>query len=82
MKYTAAVFTGNGYRMRHIADITADTLPQLKQKASHLCNGYFNTLDRLEIIYRDEYYPTEYHVVLFRHNRKCPNNTITRDKWR
>lgn len=82
MKYKGSVFTGNGYQNKHIGYIEADSLPVLKQKASRLCNGYFNSYDRLEVIYHGEIITTEYIIVFRRYNKKYPNNTIIRDKWR
>lgn len=81
MEYIGTVFTGNGYRMKPIATITAATLPALKAKASRICNGYFNVSDRLEITERDENTNTEYNCVFHRYNQKAPNNTIIRSKW-
>ena len=82
MKYKGTVFTGNGYKMKPVGEITAATLPALKAKASRICNNYFNVSDRLEIIATDETTNTEYHSVFHRYNRKAPNNTIIRNQWR
>lgn len=82
MKYTAAVFTGTGYHNKYIGEITAATLPSLKAKASRLCNGYFNTADRIEVKYTGEIVTTEYLVTFHRYNKKSPDNTITRGQWR
>lgn len=82
MKYTASVFTGNGYKQKYLGQITAATLPALKAKASKLCNGYYNTADRIEITYTGELVTTEYSIVFHRYNQKQPNNTIIRGRWR
>lgn len=81
MKYKGTVFTGNGYKMRPIADITAATLPALKAKASRICNNYYNIADRMEVTYHGEIITTEYTLVFHRHNKKAPNNTIVRGEW-
>lgn len=82
MKYQATVWTGNGYNMKCLGQIAAATFSSLKAKASRLCNGYFNIMDRMEVTYHGEMVTTEITVAFHRYNRKFPNNTIIRDQWR
>ena len=56
--------------------ITGKTITEIKRKASMIANNRFSTVDILEV--RTETATTLY----YRRNKKCPNNTIERGKWR
>ena len=56
--------------------IYANTFTGIKRKASIVANGYFNTVDELEV--RDGNLVGKWR----RFNKKYPNNTIHRGTWR
>jgi hypothetical protein len=88
MKFTAELFSGSGYKMRHVGTVTADTLTTIKRLASRICNNYFSVYDRMELIEfvniadMDGVRVVENHYVFARHNKKTPDNTIRRGEWR
>lgn len=56
--------------------IHGETVAELKRKASRIANTYYNVFDHLYIARGDIL------VHLMRTNKKAPDNTITRGKWR
>lgn len=60
----------------------ADTMTELKRKASYMANGNFNAID--ELLVREYNTDTKEQVREFnmtRINKKYPNNTIKRGVW-
>ena len=56
--------------------ITAKTVSELKRKASTIANNRFDVIDTMKVISGERI------LTLKRFNKKYPNNTITRGKWR
>lgn len=58
--------------------VAADTVTDLKRKASIAVNGYMNVTDSLTVFDRDN----KTHFSLHRINKKCPWNVILYGSWK
>lgn len=76
---TVSVYSPLGYI--HAGCCHAESWTQLTRKASRIANGYFSTLDKMEVSYQDPRDNHEITIVYHRFNRKAPNNTIKRGRW-
>lgn len=59
--------------------ITAKTFSQIKRLASRKANKNYNIIDTLYII---DFPGVDHPLTCTRINRKAPNNTIIRGKWK
>ena len=81
MIYYATISVDTPFGYIHAGCCHAENWTQLTRKASKLANGYFSTLDKMEVSYRDPRDGHEITMVYHRFNRKAPNNTIKRGRW-
>lgn len=66
----------------HGKEIKAKTLQGLKAQASRIANGYWKSIDEMEVIHTKSESGEVIRTKLTRINKKCPNNTITYGQWR
>lgn len=77
MKFAARVYAGDVY----IGKVSANTFPAIKRLASEKCNNYSKVVDTM-VIYRANDEDTDQEIRFTRLNRKAPNNTIVRGRWK
>lgn len=75
MNFEAKLFSSDNF----IGIIKAKSLRSLKQKASALCNNYYNSLDTM-ILYNVN--NTSVNLKFTRINKLSANNDIHRGQWR
>lgn len=81
MTYYACISVDSPLGYIHAGTCYAESWTQLTRKASRIANGYFSTLDKMEVSYFD---PRDHHEIIMvyhRFNRKAPDNTIRRGRW-
>lgn len=70
-------------KMRGIdKNIFAYSMKDLKGKGSKIANGYFNPVDVMTVVELDEVNNIIRSFSLTRINKKCPNGSIERGKWK
>lgn len=70
-------------KMRGIdKNIFAYSMKDLKVKGSRIANGYFNPVDVMTVAELDEVNNIVRSFSLTRINKKCPNGSIERGKWK
>lgn len=77
MKFAAKVYAGDIY----VGKVSADTFPAIKRLASVKCNSYHQAIDTM-VVYRVNDEDTDPEIRFIRLNRKAPNNTIMRGRWK
>lgn len=63
-------------------NIIAYSMKDLKVKGSRIANGYFNPVDVMTVAELDEVNNIIRSFSLTRINKKCPNDSIERGKWK
>lgn len=62
--------------------VFANTLPDLKRKASRIANGHFSAVDKMEVVIHDPRRCENLgRFTLSRMNKKAPNNSIIYGQW-
>ena len=62
--------------------VFANTLFDLKRKASRIANGHFSSVDKMEVIIHDPRRCENLErFTLSRMNKKAPNNSIIYGRW-
>lgn len=73
--FAGKVYSGEVLR----GHIYGNSMTEIKQKASKLCNNYHHAIDEIKL---HRYNHAEDGIVTFvRINKKSPDNTIVRGKW-
>lgn len=62
-------------------EIKANTLKGIKVQASRIANGYWKSIDEMEVLHTKEDGSVT-RTKWTRINKKCPNNTITYGQWK
>ena len=79
MMYYACISCAHNDGMRHAGTCYAETMRDLKRKASRIANNHFSTMDKMDVSHYENGH--EISVTYYRLNKKAPNNTIKRGEW-